>query len=478
MASKKPSEGPGLFDQLLRPTENPEEAPAPPADQPLTVAELTERIKGSLLGLGRFAVEGELTRITRAASGHVYFQLKDEKASISCIVWRGQVARATAGVKPEEGQKILVRGSLDVYAPRGGYSLIVDAMEPIGIGAQLAQLEALKAELREAGWFDRARPLPTMPRRVGIVTSRDTAALRDFLRTRSMRWPGYPVRLIHTPVQGPTAAGQIAAAIDLATGERFGGDIDVLVVTRGGGSLEDLWCFNERVVAEAIHRSPVPVISGVGHETDTTLADLVADHRAHTPTDAAQTVIPDRGERVEKLERLAGYMDRAVEERLALRVGRLEACASARVLASAGWILGDRAERLEGLLRRQRLAAGRRVEQAAAQLAASEARLERGSPRARLDLTAQRTASLAARLVRLGAGLSRGSERRLELAARGLDGISPLKVLARGYSTTAGPDGTLLRAAEDVAVGDQLETRLGLGRLRSQVTEVLGEDEA
>ena len=472
----KRGEGPGLFDDLLR---RPEAGGEPaPGDEPLTVAELTARIERSLKDLGRFAVEGELTRITRAASGHVYFQLKDESASIACIVWRSQVARATAGVKPEEGQRIVVHGKLDVYAPRGAYSLVVDRIEPVGIGAQLARLEALKAELREAGRFDRARPLPPMPRKVGLVTSRDAAALRDVLRTRSLRWPGYPVRLVHTPVQGPAAAPAIARAIDLATGPEHGGDIDVLVVTRGGGSLEDLWCFNEREVAEAIWRSPVPVVSAVGHETDTSLADLVADHRAHTPTDAAVTVFPDRAELVARLERLAGYLDRAVEDRLHDATGRLEALAGARVLADPAWLLGDRAARLARAAERAGRALDARLERAVAGLARAELRLEGASPRARLDLARERATGLARRLARLGPGLVEPAAARVALAARGLEAVSPLAVLARGYSTTAADDGGLVRRAEDVAVGDRLVTRLGSGRLRSTVTDVEPDPEA
>jgi len=467
-SEKKPAPGPGLFDQLLQGSAA---SDAPKEEQALSVTELTRRIKDELGGMGRFAVEGELTRVTRAQSGHVYFQLKDEGASISCIVWRGAVERATAGVRPEEGQKVLVRGKLDVYSPRGGYSLIVERIEPVGIGKQLAELEALKRELQELGWFDRRRPLPAMPRLVGVVTSRDAAALRDFLRTRSLRWPGYPVRIRHTPVQGPAAAREIAVAIDQLSNS----GVDVLVVTRGGGSMEDLWCFNERVVAEAIHRSPVPVIAGVGHETDTTLADLVADHRAHTPTDAAAVVIPDRAELVGRIERLAGYLDRAMDERLATCAGRLSAAASARVLARPDWILGTRASELEGLGRRLRLATERRVEGSERRIAELGGRLESAGPRVRVSILAERTRALGQRLLASGPRLTREGERRIELAARALESVSPLKVLARGYSTTVVvEDGTRrgVVAAKDVAEGDELETRLASGVLRSRVTEV------
>ena len=285
---QRPAAGPGLFD-------------APAEDPVYSVGQLTRSVAERLGGLGRVAVEGELSELATPRSGHVYFKLKEEGAVLSCAVWRSQVRRAFAA-EPKEGQQVVAHGRLDVYAPRGTYSLIVEKVEQRGIGALLAELEALKKELHQRGWFARERPLPLLPERVGIVTSRDGAALRDFLRTRSLRWPLYPVRLCHAPVQGPGAARAIAQAIQRLDAS----GVDLIVVARGGGSLEDLWAFNELPVAEAIWNCSVPVVSGVGHETDFTLADLVADHRAHTPTDAGQTVIPERAALVERAVRAGG----------------------------------------------------------------------------------------------------------------------------------------------------------------------------
>ncbi|MCB9915389.1 MAG: exodeoxyribonuclease VII large subunit [Planctomycetes bacterium] len=323
------------------------DAPGDPGPRVLTVTELNDAVKDLLGGLGRVAVEGEVAGLRRPASGHVYFNLKDRRKGIEsvlgCAIWRSQVSRATK--EPlREGQHVVAHGRLDVYAPRGTYSLIVERVEPRGLGALLEELERTKRELREQGWFDRARPLPRLPRVVGVVTSRDGAAFQDFLRTRSLRWPGYPVRLVHTPVQGPGAAAEIAGA--LADLDRSG--VDVIVVTRGGGSLEDLWCFNERVVAEAVWAASVPVVSGVGHETDVTLCDLVADHRAHTPTDAAQTVIPLERELEQEMERRFNYLLAGVDEAVARRAERLERAARSRTLRGADWILGDRARALAG----------------------------------------------------------------------------------------------------------------------------------
>lgn len=419
----------GLFD-----------APAEP--RRCSVAELTSLIKQRVDGIGRVRVEGELAEIKRAASGHVYFTLKDESARLSCVVWKTQVVRALA-LDPAEGMQVVAQGRLEVYAPRGTYSLIVERLERLGIGALLAQLEALKAELKALGWFERKRALPASPTRIGLVTSRDGAALRDFLRTRSLRWPGYPVILAHTAVQGAGAAPEIAAAIRRIDGL----GVDVIVVARGGGSLEDLWAFNERVVAEAIFRSSVPVVTGVGHETDVTLADLVADHRAHTPTDAAQTVIPDRAALMEELERLASHLAEALERQIDARSDHVGAL-RARLLQASRTTLA----RAEGAL------------------SLRAARLERQAPRAKLERWAQRVAGAGSKLALLGAqGLERAEQRAASLA-RALDAVSPLAVLARGYSvTTRKGGGEPLLDAGSVALAEELETRLARGTVISRV---------
>lgn len=467
MAKDPKPVSPGLFDQMLA-------GEAPKAEKParantLSVTEATARIKTALTGVGGMAVEGEMTRATKAASGHIYFTLKDAGASISCILWKGKVESATKGLRPKEGDKIIVRGQLDVYAPRGGYSLIVDSIEPVGIGQELLKLEKLKAELKEKGWFDRRREVPTMPNCVGVVTSRDAAALRDFLRTRTLRWAGYPVRLCHTPVQGPAAAKQIARAIDTLSTS----GVDVVVVTRGGGSLEDLWCFNERVVAEAIWRSPVPVVVGVGHESDTTLADFVGDRRAHTPTDAAQIVFPDRAALTERIERVAGYLDRAVDDHLERRARSLNACATSRVLSNPSWILGDRERSLSALLRRSNLATEGYLQRAASRVSNLEARIDRASPVTRLTIDSQRLLSLGRRLTRQAGLLPEKTERRMQFLARSLDAVSPLRVLGRGYSITTTKGGKALRDTAQVAMGDSIETRLAVGQVVSKVTRVV-----
>jgi exodeoxyribonuclease VII large subunit len=437
----------------------------------LRVSELNAHLKQLLGGLGRIAVEGEVASLRRPASGHLYFNLKDRRRGIEsvlgCAIWRSQTQRA---LKQElvEGDQVIAHGKLDVYAPRGTYSLIVDRVEAVGLGALLVKLEELKRELAQLGWFDRKRPLPRLPRMVGVVTSRDGAAFQDFLRTRSMRWPLFPVRLRHTPVQGPGAAEEIARAVEDL--DRSG--VDVIVLCRGGGSLEDLWSFNERPVAEAIWRTSVPVVCGVGHETDATLADLVADHRAHTPTDAAQTVIPDRRELSEGLERAFGDLVDAVEAQIAWRSERLEQLLGRRHLRSADWILEGRVEALGRLGRQLRHGASVALERATGVLRTRERELAVHAPLRRLERAEAQVAALGQRLLGPPREGLAGSEARLELARGRLEAFSPYAVLGRGYSITRAVGGAPLLDASTVEPGTEVETLLCRGRLRSTVGSV------
>ena len=431
----------------------------------LSVSELTLRIRTLLEGVGRVAVEGEVTRVARPASGHVYFDLRDHSSTLNCKMWKSSVSQH-ARETIEEGARIVCHGKLDLWAPKGAYSLLVERVEARGLGVLLARLEELKRELREMGWFERRRPLPDLPRMIGVATSRDGAAFQDFLRTRSLRWPMYPLRLAHTAVQGAGAAAEIADAI--ARLDESG--VDVIVVCRGGGSLEDLWCFNERAVAEAVHRASVPVVSGVGHEPDQTLCDLVADHRAHTPTDAAQTVVPDRRALERRLERAGAYLSEAVEGALARRLERLERAAGARVLRDASWILGERAAALAGLGRRMARAAGARGERAGSRLRELSAELRGRGPGARLERRRERLEAAARRLAPALRALAGERAGRLDALERGLRAISPFAVLRRGYSITSRvADGKPLRGVEALAPGERIESLLAGGRVLSTV---------
>lgn len=454
------------------PAREEERAPAPaPASAPagptvIAVGDLTAAISRRMQELGRVAVEGEITQLKRAASGHLYFSLKDERARIACVIWQSRVKEA-ARFPLEEGAKVVAHGRLDVYAPRGSYSLIVDRLEPRGLGELLAKLEALKARLREEGWFDRARPLPPMPKVVGVVTSRDADGWRDFLRTRTLRFKGYPLRIAHTRVQGPSAAHEIADAIRRLDAS----GVDVICVVRGGGSLEDLWAFNELPVAEAIHQASVPVVTGVGHESDTTLADLVADHRAHTPTDAAQTVLPDESALTDRLERAGSYLMETMERALTRREERLTQIASRPTLRSTGWLLERRLERLGGLTDRLVRAGQARLAEASTTLDRRAERLATQSPVRRLAALEARLAGLGPRLESAGSSQLLARTHRLDSLARALEAVSPLSILGRGYSITRTEDGRALRSISEVRPGQRLETLVADGVVRVDVAE-------
>ncbi|MCA9001904.1 MAG: exodeoxyribonuclease VII large subunit [Planctomycetes bacterium] len=447
----------------------PAQAP-PPAPRVLGVGELTERIAGSLGSMGRLSVEGEVGAPKRAGSGHVYFTLKDSKASLACAIWRSRVA---SGLRfpLEEGQQVVVHGKLDVYAPRGSYSLIVERVERRGMGELLANLERLKAELRERGWFDRSRPLPVRPRCIGLVTSRDADALRDFLRTRTLRWPGYPVRFVHTRVQGPGAAQEIARAIERLDD----GQVDVICVVRGGGSLEDLWAFNELPVAQAVWNASVPVVSGVGHESDTTLIDYVSDHRGHTPTNAGECVIPDRGALMDRLERAGAYMEAAISRHWKVRAAALERLQSRPSLASAEGFLRIPLEHLQRLDQRLKRAVVSQAQAVDARLGRLATALERRSPAARLAALHARLAEQAPRLNRaMIATLERREAKARELE-RWLAAISPLGVLERGYAIVQS-EGRVLRDAGTLREGQDVEITFARGKARAKVGETTLEE--
>jgi len=472
---------PGLFDSAApapaaRPRVEPPKAEAPvppprvePTQPPLfTVAQLSLVIQQRLGELGRVRVEGEVSQKKKAAAGHVYFDLKDAGAKLACKIWQSHVPRVLR-FDLAEGAQVIAWGKLDVYAPQGGYSLIVDKLEPLGLGALLAQLEARKAELKAKGWFERKRALPALPRTIGLVTSRDGAALRDFLKTRSLRWPGYPVRLVHTAVQGPGAAQSIAAAVRAM--DESG--VDVLALVRGGGSLEDLWAFNELAVAEALWNTRAPVVTGIGHETDVTLADLVADRRAHTPTDAAQTLIPDRAELCARIARLGNYLSEAFEHRWNERLELLERLRTRPVLRDADWILDERTRALAARHARLDAALQSQLERRAGALSRSHARLARRTPAAELARRAER---LVAARVKLGGAVERALERRtnaLAVKARSLEAVSPLAVLARGYAIVRRSEGgEALSDARALAPGQSVDARLARGSFRARIESV------
>jgi exodeoxyribonuclease VII large subunit len=418
----------------------------------LTVSALTEQLRQVVED--RFPavwVEGEISNFRLYGSGHAYFTLKDEAAQVRAVLFRTRMRRLR--FEPGDGQHVLAFGSLEVYGQRGEYQLVVELLEPRGLGALQLAFEQLKARLGAEGLFDQARkrPLPRFPRKIGIVTSPSGAALRDMLRVIGRRFAGLHIVIAPARVQGEGAAEEIARGLgDLG---RLG-DVDVIIVGRGGGSLEDLWAFNEETVARAIAACKVPVIAAVGHEVDVTIADFVADLRAPTPSAAAELVVREKQALVEQVDALRSRLRRAAVRPLGTLVRRVD---EARVR------LG-RAE-----------AVGARRRRHALELLA--ARLRAAGPLARLASWRHRLERAGARLDGAMHGQVTGASHRLSHAAGRLHSLSPLAVLGRGYSLTLGPTGHVLTSARQARAGDAVRVLLSEGGLDCRVEATREQDE-
>ncbi len=408
------------------------------------VAELTRAIKTMLEDAYPAAwVEGEVSNLRRPASGHLYFTLKDEQAQLQAVFFRG--AQRTLTFDLRDGLQVRLFGGLSVYERQGQYQLIVRRAEEAGRGALREAFERLKKRLVAEGLFDpaRKRPLPLLPRHVGVVTSPTGAAIRDILNVVGRRFPNLHIVLAPARVQGEGAAAEIAAAIDLLNAR---GGLDVLIVGRGGGSLEDLWAFNEEPVARAIARSAVPVISAVGHEIDFTISDFVADVRAPTPSAAAELVVGRKASFEEQLDQRRQALRRLLRSGLLAWRRRYERCAGHYVFREPRHAAAAYRERLGGLRGRLARAARDRVRQAQQRVDADALLARHAADRARRD--------------------ARQSLRRLSAQVHAL---GPLAVLARGFSITCTADGAPLRAAAALRTGDRLRTRLHEGRIESTV---------
>jgi exodeoxyribonuclease VII large subunit len=442
-----------------------------------TVSRLNKEVRLLLeSGLPVLWLEGELSNFAAPASGHWYFSLKDSQAQVRCAMWRQR--NSLLRFRPKEGMRVLARARVGLYEPRGEYQLIVEHLEEAGEGALKREFEKLKNRLAAEGLFaaERKRALPAAPRRIGVVSSPTGAAIHDILRVLRARFPAAQVLLYPTAVQGAAAVPEIVRAIETASRRE---ECQVLIVARGGGSLEDLWCFNDERVARAIAACRVPTICGIGHEVDVTIADFVADLRAPTPSAAALAAVPDKAAWLQALAQLqarfAGAMARALRQQqvaLGALTQRLQVSHPGARLAQHAQRLDDLESRLRSALRTTLLHQQQRFENLGT-------RLWRENPRHRLEALCAHAAALRQRLLTAFAGSLTTLEQRLALAARTLDAVSPLATLGRGFAVVKRlEDGALLRDAADAPAGTRIEARLARGRLRATVSEQLKDEDA
>ncbi|HHJ13309.1 MAG TPA: exodeoxyribonuclease VII large subunit [Gammaproteobacteria bacterium] len=440
----------------------------PQARQILSISALNRQARGLLeTGLGRVWVEGEISNLARPASGHLYFSLKDARAQVGCALFRNRAGGLA--FRPENGSRVLVYAQVSLYEPRGNYQLIVERMEAAGDGALRQAFEALKARLQAEGLFDPARkqPLPERPHGIGVITSPSGAAIRDVLTVLARRAPGIPVIVYPVRVQGEGAAGDIVTALETAARR---GDCDVLLLTRGGGSLEDLWPFNEEKVARAVAACPLPVVSAVGHEVDVVISDFAADARAPTPSAAAEMLSPDREEQLRQLARLHEQLRRRMSQQLEQTRQRCGWLAQRLQRLHPGRQLEQQMQHLDELALRLARAARRQLQQRRARVDTLSARLLARHPGHRLASLATRNRTLAQRLgYCINIQISRRQEQ-LAALVRALDAVSPLATLQRGYSITlAQADGRNIHSVGQVKPGDQVKTLLSDGYIISTV---------
>lgn len=439
----------------------------------ISVRELNRHAKALVESMGVVWVEGEISNLARPASGHVYFSLKDAQSQVRCAWFRG-AQRGLAAKQIADGAQVLLRARPSLYEGRGEFQLIVEHAEPAGEGALRLAFEALKTQLEREGLFDleTKKPLPRLPRRVGLITSASGSVLHDILTTFGRRFASIALVIYPVPVQGEDAADSIAATIALANKRA---EVDALILARGGGSLEDLWAFNEEAVARAIFASTLPIVTGIGHETDTTIADWVADSRAPTPTAAAELLSPDASEWDAAYSGLAARLTR-------LMAGRLN-----EARQSVDWLyarlvhprtrLATLAQDFDHLEKRLRLAMNQHRHGAAMRLDAVSARLHASAPPARIAHHQAAFSAGGQRLVRALAHTLDHKQLMLGNACVRLDALSPLATLSRGYAIIKDDQGKVVRDAANIKIGERLHARLGRGRLSLNVEKTHAEED-
>lgn len=449
------------------------QAPAPTAQSRkiFTVAELTRQIRNTLeKGFGEVWVEGEISNLRKQASGHQYFTLKDSSAQISCVLFAG-TASTLRNLRLSDGLQVEIYGELTVYEPRGTYQIIARTVRHRGEGELRAKFEALKEKLAAKGLFDseRKRPLPRFPHRVGLITSPTGAAIRDFLSVLKRRHPGIEVILNPVRVQGRGAAQEIARALDEFSAWEKNGlpKVDVVVVTRGGGSIEDLWEFNEEIVAEAIVRSGIPVVSAVGHEIDFTIADFAADLRAPTPSVAAEILAADRLELLSKLEKEHRRMAQNSIAKLRLLASHLSRAEESRLFREPERRIQDLRQKLDRAEDTFHWKSQKACQTAQSRLARAVHRLQGLSPHLRMMEAGQKLKLTEARMNTQASRHVAALRARYDALAIRLATLDPSATLARGYTITTNQDGSPIRSAHDVPSGTTLRTRFADGEITS-----------
>ena len=439
----------------------------PQNERPLSVSVLTRKIQNELADFGPMSVQGELSQVKISANGHMYATLKDSDASLSLVMWRNVVVRQSQ--LPKEGDEVVVRGSLSVYAPRGQYQMTITTCRAVGQGDLAAQFEALKQRLTLEGLFDEdlKQPLPFLPRAVGLVTASGSAALADMLHGLFERFPRMHVVHVPAQVQGAPAKHEIVAALRVLDRHP---EVDVIICGRGGGSLEDLWSFNEEIVVRALAACETPVVSAVGHETDVTLADLVADVRAKTPTAAAEMVVPELAELYETLGDYAETLYDNLAERLEEKRQYWQALAQHRALAGPAYQVNMRRQRADELQERLMMAMQHIMQGQRQQLQHQHSALKRSSPRQIYQRYLQQVQQLNKQLPQRMQQKFKDTQQRFAHVLERLEDLSPLSILKRGYAVVHDQDGSVVHAAATLKEGDAIQARVADGIIDAQVT--------
>ncbi|MBK6258606.1 exodeoxyribonuclease VII large subunit [Citrobacter sp. wls828] len=435
-----------------------------------TVSRLNQTVRLLLeQEMGQVWISGEISNFTQPSSGHWYFTLKDDTAQVRCAMFRNSNRRVT--FRPQHGQQVLVRANITLYEPRGDYQIIVESMQPAGEGLLQQKYEQLKAKLQAEGLFDQQfkQPLPSPAHCVGVITSKTGAALHDILHVLKRRDPSLPVIIYPTAVQGDDAPGQIVRAIALANAR---GECDVLIVGRGGGSLEDLWSFNDERVARAIFASRIPVVSAVGHETDVTIADFVGDLRAPTPSAAAEIVSRNQLELLRQIQQGQQRLEMAMDYYLANRTRRFTQLNHRLQQQHPQLRLARQQTVLERLSQRMNAALENKIKQANQRQQRMLQRLNQQTPQPRIHRAQTRIQQLEYRLAENIRSRVSQQRERFGNAVTHLEAVSPLATLARGYSVSTLPNGKVVKKAKQVKAGDLLTTRLEDGWITSEVHSI------